>query len=323
MAYGKEYECCDNFFMAPAGLLDAKDGHELWRFDTPAHAFRAALLEDRVVFGTSDGTVYALAVADGKELWRMDFPGVPAQAVLAGNVVVIADADPETWGPNGIADKTRMAGRAWALDPATGEVKWQVQAGGFNAFVAANDDVVLVASYSARDQDEVVAVDAATGRERWRKTTGSVSSPPAITGQLALVPGSKLRAFDLTTGAVKWAVEPEGGGTFVFPFVSGDLVAVGTNTGPLHVRSVADGKLIAAGTIGDCSIQPFEAGAKLYTLACNGLLRVDPQGGGGAKIEPFFIPQGSVDSVAVTGDLIVFATGIGGPNPEAVLAVRP
>ena len=80
---------------------------------------------------------------------------------------------------------------------------------------------------------------------------------------------------------------------------------------------------MAAAEIGDCLIEPFQAGNQLYALACGGLLRVELQAGGGAKVEPFYIPQGSVDSVTVSGELIVFSTGIGGPNPEMVLAVRP
>ena len=68
-------------------------------------------------------------------------------------------------------------------------------------------------------------------------------------------------------------------------------------------------------------IQPFEAGTDFYVQACGGIFRAE-EVSGRAKLEPFFIPQGSVDSVAVTGSLIVFSTGIGGPNAEVVVAVR-
>ena len=121
-SYGGLYEGPSNFSPKPGGLalLDALSGKEIWRHDTPTQAFPAAFNAGVVAVGTGDGTVFAWDEATGAERWRLSFDGIPFQVMRAASVFVVADADPETWGPNGLVDKTRLGGRVWGVDPATG-----------------------------------------------------------------------------------------------------------------------------------------------------------------------------------------------------------
>ncbi len=325
--YGGLYEGPANFDPQPGGiaLLDAVSGTQLWRHETPTQAFPAAFNAGVVAAGTGDGTVYAWDEATGAERWRLTFDGIPFQVMKAAGVFVVADADPETWGPNGLVDKTRLGGRVWGIDPANGTVLWKTTVGSFNAFIAVESLVtgglIAAASSSPAGDGSTVVLDPASGREIWRKPL-EASSPPAVEGSLLVVPGPSLRAFELVTGTTRWEASVVGGGTYFFPGITGNAVVSGANTGALDVFNARTGELFASAQIGECAAgQWFQGFGLAYGLLCGSLVRLDHDASGWT-LTTILTPQGAIDSAAPAGAGIVISTGIG-TTPEQVLFIEP
>lgn len=328
-SHGGLHDGQGDFSLKPGGvaLLDAATGTELWRRETPTQAFPAAFAGGVVAAGTGDGTVFAWDEANGAERWRLSFDGIPFQVIPAAGVLVVADADPETWGPKGLVDKTRLGGRVWGVDPASGTVLWKESVGSFNAFVAVENlptgGLVAVSSSSPAADGSTVVIEPETGKERWRKPL-EASSPPAVEGSLLVVPGSTLRALDLTTGDERWAVAPPGGGAYFFPGISANAVVSGANTGSLDLRDARDGRLLATSRVGECVSRPAEWLSGLVSglgLLCGSLVRLIPEGAGWNAVT-LLTPQGTIDSVAASGAGVALSTGIGF-TPEQVLFIEP
>ncbi|MGE3420486.1 MAG: PQQ-binding-like beta-propeller repeat protein [Dehalococcoidia bacterium] len=320
--YGGLYEGPANFSPQPGGiaLLDGATGSQVWRFETPTQAFPAAFIDDEVVFGTGNGTVFALGRASGVERWRIEFDGIPFQVVSAGDVVLVADADPETWGPNGLVDKTRLGGRVWGVDPQTGKVLWKQNVGSFNAFIGTAGSVVVASASTPQVNSETKAFDVHSGAELWSQPY-EASSPPAVTTKEVLIPGATMRTFDTATGADLWAATPPNGGTFFFPLVAGDVAVAASNTGTISILDAATGQERGVAQMGDCSARWFEFDDLPYGIVCTGLVRLEPDGSGW-KLVVVLIPQGAIDSAAPIGRGVVISTGIG-TAPERVLVLEP
>ena len=322
-SYGGLYEGPNNFSPKPGGvaLLDAATGNQLWRVSTETQAFPAALIGNLVVVGTGNGTVFALDRATGAERWRLAFDGIPYQVMNGSGVLVVADADPETWGPGGLVDKTRLAGRVWGVDPATGKVLWKASVGSFNAFIATDGRLVAAAAATTQGHGETAVFEAQTGRELWRVPV-EASSPPSIRDDLVVVPGTQLRALNAQTGASRWQVAPANGGTFFFPAVVGGNVIAGTNTHTLELFSASNGTRQMLVQTGECGGYWLEVTGETYGLLCGGLVRLEQGPTGAWQIVTVLIPQGSIDSAAPLGKGVVFSSGIGS-SPEYVAFIQP
>ena len=113
---------------------------------------------DRIVVNSSrDQRVYAYGL-DGRLLWAgaLPFPRAALSAVTAEVVLFTSPMSP---------------GQTAALDAGTGAARWVVD----GLLMSALEDVVVVglsSPLSNNFDDEVVAVDLATGKERWRYTAG-------------------------------------------------------------------------------------------------------------------------------------------------------
>lgn len=321
-SYGGLYEGPNAFSPKPGGmaLLEAGSATQRWRVETATHAFPAAFASDVVVVGTGNGTVLAFDRTTGAERWRMSFDGIPYQVIAAGNVLVVADGDPETWGPNGLVDKTRLGGRVWGVDPGTGSVLWKKTVGSFNAFIAVDGGLVVASSSSPSVDGETAVFEAATGKELWRKK-GESSSPPVIKGDLVVLPNAAMRAFDTRSGQLRWTAEPRNGGTYFFPAIIGDVVVASTNIGTIEVRDPKDGSEIAFAQLGECGGNWFELKGVPYGLVCGGLVRLE-HGSTGWSLVRVLQPQGSIDSAAPVGSQIALSTGIG-TAPDQVLIIEP
>jgi outer membrane protein assembly factor BamB len=109
------------------------------------------------VNSSRDQRVYAYAL-DGRLLWATALPFPRATlAALTGDLVLFTSP---MW-----------PGRTAALDQRTGAPRWAVD----GLVVSELEDTVVVgrgSPTSDRFDEEIVAVDAATGRERWRSATG-------------------------------------------------------------------------------------------------------------------------------------------------------
>lgn len=318
---GPQLQGNSNYFNGPGRVtaLDAMTGKERWHFDTRSQPFPVTVAGSLAIFGTADGTVFALDAANGTLSWQHDFAGIPFQVVATKTAIVVGDGDPEAWGPGGIADKTRLAGRVRALDPATGKQRWETNLRNFAVFIAAAGDDVLAVSYSFRGDDDAVLLDR-DGKPKWSTSISAVASPPLVAGGAAIVAGSDLRKLDLATGRQVWATPPSNGGTFVGPMVLGDMLVAATNTHTIEAVSLATGSLTASAEFPDCGFQPVEGSP--FALVCGGLSRVD-LGSQSLPLAPALIPQGRLQSAAFGLGQVFFASTIGDSAPPSVGHVDP
>jgi hypothetical protein len=113
--------------------LDAASGEVQWTFtangriDSPPTVWRGLCL-----FGTRSGWVYALRASDGRRVWRLrvgpteerivSFGQLESSWPVAGSVLVSGDTAYVAGGRQPLADG---GVRVLALDPATGQVRWQ------------------------------------------------------------------------------------------------------------------------------------------------------------------------------------------------------
>ncbi|MBI2851887.1 MAG: PQQ-like beta-propeller repeat protein [Chloroflexi bacterium] len=111
--------------------------------------------QDKVFFGASDGTVYALDAADGFRVWTF-----PTKSKI--------------WSTPAVLEDTLFVGtfdkKLHALDTATGGKKWTFEAAGaIVATPAVHDGTVFVGSFDRN----LYAVDVISGQLKWTFTAGN------------------------------------------------------------------------------------------------------------------------------------------------------
>lgn len=101
--------------------LDARSGDELWRYDTPSNVLSSgAVAGGTVVFGCSDGHLFALDAGSGRELWRFLTGGpVVSSPVVAGGRVFVGSDDGRLYALRGRRPVEEGTARAvyWQGDP--------------------------------------------------------------------------------------------------------------------------------------------------------------------------------------------------------------
>jgi outer membrane protein assembly factor BamB len=128
--------------------------------------------------------------------------------------------------------------------------------------------------YATTGYGELVAMDASTGAVRWRQRLGAGIGAPTVAGSTVYVVSRDNRAWAISTdvGRIRWelpsapaqalleggAAPAVSGGTVVFPFGTGELVAASTETGVrTWATAVAGGRLgVAYSNINDITGDP-------------------------------------------------------------------
>ena len=238
---------------AGVAALDAASGEEVWTFDPDAGGeptgcadvwSSPAVDEDAglVLFGTGncpsspDGwtrfsdAMVAVALDDGSLVWRfqphepnnddLDFAGAP-NLFTAGDRELV-----------GLGNKD---GHYYALDRATGELAWEVEAtepglnepgsnfstGGFIGPTAVADDGTIVGGTAVGPCPCLHGIDATTGEIAWQQDRAAPTyAASAAVGDVAFSGGTDftLRAVETATGEVRWEQEmggPVAGGVAV------------------------------------------------------------------------------------------------------------
>jgi outer membrane protein assembly factor BamB len=211
----------------------------------------------------------------GKDRWHVDAP-----VLVASDRVLIASA---------YLDKEKEGDRAvFCLDAATGKEQWRAPLS-FNPWggpTLAGDTVIVTTSSIAYDpkelegaKGEVVALDLATGKEKWKKPVpGGVLGCAVATKDAAVFTSTdgKLRAFDLKDGSRK-AIYDAKAPFFASPAVVGDIAYLADLKGVIHAVDLKTGN--AVWTL-DLAKDPVKApgmnyggitvhGGKLYLATCN------------------------------------------------------
>ena len=244
--------------------VDAADGHQLWKRKTggPVPA-TPAIAGELLYVGSYDGKFYALDARTGVPRWKFATEGerrFEAKGLhgMQPKTQTIADpfdiflSSPVVGG--GLVYFGSGDGNVYALDAATGELKWKFRTGAVvHASPAYADGVLYFGSWDSY----FYAVDARTGAEKWRfhggedplihNQVGFQSSPAVVNGVVYTgCRDSNLYALDAATGKEKWRFDAAGSWVISSPAVAQGKVLFGTSDSTLYlVLDAETGKTIA------------------------------------------------------------------------------
>ncbi len=221
-------------------LVTLDGGREIWRQRLPAQSFTAPLVTGARVFVLgADRSVAAFDAASGRKLWNQARPGEALVLRQAG--VLLAVGDTLVAG---------LSGRLVGMNPLNGSSRWEVPIAvprGTNdverlvdivSQVSRVGDSVCVRAYQAM----IGCVNADRGTLVWNKpATGA----QGLHGDDEMVYGSesdgKVIAWRRLDGERAWVSERLKFRALTAPLVIGRSVAVGDNTGLVHLLSRTDG----------------------------------------------------------------------------------
>ncbi|HWA34929.1 MAG TPA: PQQ-binding-like beta-propeller repeat protein [Cyclobacteriaceae bacterium] len=184
--------------------VNLSNGTLAWNFKTGnvVHT-KPAISNDKVIFGSYDGNVYALATQTGLMHWKFKTVGqrfFPNGEVM-GNPVVIK---------NQVFVGARDY-NFYAIDANSGYCNWnrQFPRGWALAATALRDSMLYLGT---SDDYVMIAMDPRSGTEAWRASVkynifGGMATSSSM-GYFGTLMG-RLYAVDLKTGAVKWMFEGE------------------------------------------------------------------------------------------------------------------
>ena len=180
---------------------DQGNGRQAWSSEDLGGAVVGdmALSPEGVMYiGTLGSKMMALDAAGGKILWQTPAKGwVWADPLIAGDQVIFSD----------------LEGYVYAVDAASGSIKWQVQPDtGADRAITGAPVVVENTLYVASQAGVLYAIDLATGKVNWPKTIGGkIYSDLALSGDHILIAPMQFTAalvlVDLQ-GNVTWSYTP-------------------------------------------------------------------------------------------------------------------
>jgi len=254
-------------------LRVVESGREIWRQRLNAQTFTAPLVAgERVFVQTADRTVNAYDGASGQRLWTLPRNADPLVLRQAGVLTAVGDT---LLAGNG--------GRLSAIQPLTGQLRWDVLLGSSRGTNEVERLVDLVAGVSRQGanlcvrafQTAVGCVDTARGQVLWTRPS---AGHQGLDGDEARVYGvesdSKLRAWNRADGQLLWSEESYRFRGLTAPRVWGQALALGDEQGALHLLSRDQGKTLQRlGTDGTpVAMQPVLAGQTLVTVNRSGLV---------------------------------------------------
>jgi outer membrane protein assembly factor BamB len=299
-----------------------------WRVPLAGRGEPATTGDGSVVFLTANHEVVSVRVADGVVRWRArtDEPGestLGSRVLLQGGIAIAGDynlvafdiaSGTPRWrfapdigygpglylgaGDGALAFAGSPAGRLYAVRTVDGSLAWttaSVASGDATVFEPVTDGTMVGAGFTvfgAPVSGGVVVVDAATGRERWRRTFPVVSAEagtgfaggPVLAGEtiVAAAGDGSIYGFDLSTGAIRWRLPPvqrPDGRRQVRDWralvVAGDLLVAGSASGVVSAWDVATRRSLwtfAHPLGGSTAMRLGSSGRQVFVPHLNGLL---------------------------------------------------
>lgn len=254
-------------------LVVLQEGRELWRQRLSAQGHTAPLVAgERVFVQTADRHVLAFDGASGQRLWSLQRNADPLVLRQAGLLVAVGDT---LLAANG--------GRLMAIQPLTGQVRWEAVIGSSRGTNEVERLVDLVAGASRQGsvvcvrafQTAVGCVDVARGQTVWtRPAQGHVGLEGDETRVFGVESDSKLRAWSRQDGQVLWSEDQYRFRELTAPRLWGQALVMGDGQGLVHLLDRTDGRtlqrLVTDGS--PMGLRPVVAGRTLVTVNRSGLV---------------------------------------------------
>ncbi|HEU4627160.1 MAG TPA: PQQ-binding-like beta-propeller repeat protein [Steroidobacteraceae bacterium] len=276
--------------------IDAKTGAQRWKAKTKGRVVSSAAVADNLVFIESyDGILYALDAHSGASRWTFKTDGErrftakhlhgsePASELIADPFDVYLSSPAIA---QGVVYFGSGDGNVYALDAASGALKWKFQTGDVvHASPAIADGTVYIGSWDTF----FYALDAATGREKWRYKTGEdqdIHNQTGIQSSAVIANGvvyfgcrdSKVYALDAKTGAERWTFSNKGSWVIGTPLVHARrLYFTTSDSGMFHALEADSGNpVFSLKLLWPMFSSPTVAGDTLYVGTHSGkLLAID------------------------------------------------
>ena len=245
--------------------LDIPNRDVLWKKSLGGTSSSPVSCEDKILAGTSDGTLWALDGMSGENVWQFEAPSsaifTPAWEILASS------ASDEKIICFGSAD-----GHLYALSAENGELRWKFKAeGGIHSAPAIKNGMVFFGSVDGY----LYALNLADGSFVWKfKTQADVYSSPAAAESLVYIGSNDyfVYAVNQKTGELAWKFETEGL-VRSSPIAVGDKLIFGSYDGNLYVLNRFSGRpLWSYQTKGMISSSPAYFDGKIYITSEDGFL---------------------------------------------------
>ena len=243
--------------------VDAKTGRQLWKHTTGGPAPSTPAVVDGTLYVVSyDGKLHALDARTGGVRWKFAtggerrFEAKGLNGLQPRNQTIADPFDVFLSSPvvaEGAVYFGSGDGNLYAVDVASGELRWKFQTGDVvHASPAYADGVLYFGSWDSY----FYAVEAATGKEKWRfhggedpalhNQVGFQSSPAVANGVVYTgCRDAQLHALDAATGKEKWHFDNALSWVISSPAVSDGKVFFATSDSSLyHVVDAATGKPI-------------------------------------------------------------------------------
>jgi len=243
--------------------IDLNSGAMRWKFETKARVVSTpAVAGGLVYFSSYDGWFYAIDALTGKLKWRFKNAGERRfEATHIHGSLPVAEtmpdpfdcylSSPAVWNGNvyfGSGD-----GNIYALDAATGNVKWRFHTGDVvHASPAISGGTLFIGSWDSY----FYAIDAASGKEKWRFKTGvdpDIHNQVGIQSSAAIADGtvyfgcrdSNLYALDVATGKKRWSFSTKSSWVISSPAVLDGKVYFATSDSALvYALDAGSGKQV-------------------------------------------------------------------------------
>jgi len=214
--------------------LDRRTGKFRWQYksDTPdeytmrGHSGVAVIDENLIATGFANGNLVALRAGSGSVAWITSLSAGNDQFVDVDSTPVVAD---------GTLFASSSASGVFAIDAATGRIKWRLPVNGAGAVTTDGEALYFTAA-----GEGVFAADL-TGNILWRQGThgGGESGTPVVAGTYLFYSLSDAGMFivDKATGTVRQFFDP-GFGVSAPPTVADDDLFVVSNGAVLYAMSV-------------------------------------------------------------------------------------
>lgn len=279
--------------------VDAATGAQRWKTKTNGRVVSSAAVANGLVFIESyDGNLYALDAQTGATRWTFKTAGerrFTAKHLHGGEPANELIADPFDFylsSPvvaRGVVYFGSGDGNVYAVDAASGTLKWKFQTGDVvHASPALADGTLYIGSWDTF----FYALDAMTGKEKWRYKTGEdhdIYNQTGIQSSAVVADGvvyfgcrdSKVYALDAQTGAERWTFSNKGSWVIGTPIVSGrKLYFTTSDSGLFHALEADSGKpVFSLKLLWPMFSSPTIAGDTLYIGSHAGkLLAIDTKG---------------------------------------------